>query len=290
MPADAGVDDGGAGRLDRLGEPDHLVQGGAAGDEVEHGEPVDQDEVRSDPLPDAADDLDREAHPVLVAAAPLVLAVVGGGGDELVDQVALGAHDLDAVVAGPAGEFGAAGEVVDGGLDLVGGEGAGRERADRGLDGAGGDQGGVVGVAAEVQDLEGDPAAGGVHGVGDDAVLVRLVLGGELGAAVPGAPGLVGGDAAGDDEADAASGAFGVEGGHPLEAVLGLLQADVHGAHDHAVGEGGEAEVERAQQVRVGRRGAGGRRHRGFSWRGRAGRWSGGAVSGGRRGWLATTR
>lgn len=251
VPADAAVDDGRPGGLDGLGQLHDLVQGGAAGHQVEHGEAVDDDEVLADALADPADDLHREAHPPLVRAAPLVLAVVGRGDDELVDQVALGAHDLNAVVPGAAGEFGAAGEVLDGLLDLLGGERVGREGADRGLDRAGGDEVGVVGVAAEVEDLEGDPAAGGVHRVGDGPVLVGLLLGGQHRAALPGAPGLVGGDAAGDDQADAAAGPFGVEGGHPLVAAGGLLQADVHGAHDHAVGQGGEAEVERAEQVRV---------------------------------------
>ena len=37
---------------------------------------------------------------LLERAAPLVVAVVGLRRDELVDEVALGAHDLDAVVAG----------------------------------------------------------------------------------------------------------------------------------------------------------------------------------------------
>ena len=41
-----------------------------------------------------------EADAVLERAAPLVGALVGLRRDELVDQVALGAHDLDAVVAG----------------------------------------------------------------------------------------------------------------------------------------------------------------------------------------------
>jgi hypothetical protein len=41
------------------------------------------------------------------AAAPAVVAVVGLRRDELVDQVALGAHDLDAVVVGELAHRGA---------------------------------------------------------------------------------------------------------------------------------------------------------------------------------------
>lgn len=251
VPADAGVDDRGSGGLDGLGEGDHLVEGGAAGHQVQHGQPVDEDEVLADGLAHPADDLDGEAHAVLVRAAPAVGAVVGAGGDELVDEVALGAHDLDAVVSGLAGEAGGAHVVVDGALDLGVGQFARHVRADRGLERARGDQVGVVGVAAEVQDLQGDAAALAVHGVGDDPVPLGLRLGGELGAAVVRAALVVGGYASGDDQAHSAAGPGGVEGGHALEPALGLFQADVHGAHQDPVGQRGEAQVERAQQVRV---------------------------------------
>lgn len=109
----------------------------------------------------------------------------------------------------------------------------------------------MVGVAAEVEDLHRDLPALGVHGLGDHPVLRGLVLGGEAGAALEGAPGVVRGDAAGDDQAGAAAGALGVEGGEALEAARVLFEAGVHRPHDHAVRQGGEAEVQGAQQVRV---------------------------------------
>ncbi len=109
----------------------------------------------------------------------------------------------------------------------------------------------MVGVAAEVEDLHRDLPALGVHGVGDHAVLGGLLLGGEAGAALEGAAGVVGGYAAGDDEAGAAAGTLGVEGGEALEAALVLFEAGVHRPHDHAVRQGGETEVQGAQQVRV---------------------------------------
>lgn len=251
VPADAGVDDGGAGGLDLLGELHDLFEGGAAGHEVDHREPVDEDEVRADALADAADDLDGEADAVLVRAAPAVGAPVRRGDDELVDQVALGAHDLHTVVTRPPGEFGGAREVLDGLLDLGVGEFVRREGTDRRLERARGDEVLVVGVAAEVEDLHRDLPARRVHRVGDLAVLVGLRLGGQLRAAGPGASGLVGGDAAGDHEADTAAGAGGVELRHTREAVLRLLESHVHGAHQDPVGQRGESEVERGEQVRV---------------------------------------
>jgi hypothetical protein len=66
------------------------------------------------------------------------------------------------------------------------------------------------------------------------------------------APGEVGREAAGDDEAGAAFRALGEEGRHLLEAVRRFLQAGVHGAHQRAVAQGGEAEVEGGEEVRVG--------------------------------------
>ncbi len=251
MPADAGVDDRRPGRLDGLGEGDDLRQGGAARDQVQHGEAVDDDEVLADGLAHAPDDLHREAHPVLVRAAPAVLTVVGLRRDELVDEVALGAHDLHPVVAGLPGEAGGAGVVVDGPLDVGVGEFAGHEGADRGLQGARGDEVPVVGVPAEVQDLHRDPAALAVHGFGDDPVLLGLRLGGELGAALVRPARVVGRDAAGDDETHSPARPGRVERRHALEPALGLLQTDVHGAHEDAVGQRGEAQVERGHQVRV---------------------------------------
>ena len=100
VPADAGVEDGDAGLLEQVGELDDLVPGLAALDQVEQRDPVDDREVGADQLAGPAHHLDREPHPVARRPAPLVGAVVGAGGEELVDQVALGAHDLDGVVPG----------------------------------------------------------------------------------------------------------------------------------------------------------------------------------------------
>ena len=104
VPADAGVDHRGAGLLDEQGQLDDLVPGLAALDEVEQRHPVDDREAVADRLAGTADDLDREAHPAGRRTSPLVVAVVGARGEELVDQVALGAHDLDRVVPRPLRE------------------------------------------------------------------------------------------------------------------------------------------------------------------------------------------
>ena len=100
-------------------------------------------------------------------AAPPVGAVVGVRREELVDQVALGPHDLDAVVPGAPGQPGRVDEVVDGPLDPARDRRAGLERRDRRLGRGRRDVERGVAVAAGVQHLQRDRAALGVHRVGD---------------------------------------------------------------------------------------------------------------------------
>ena len=119
VPADAGVDDGGACLLHGLGELHDLFPRAAVGNQVDHREAVDDDEVAADGFTRAAHDLDGQAHAIGVAAAPVVGALVGVGDEELVDEVALGTHDLDAVVTGLAGQLGAAHEGADLALDAA---------------------------------------------------------------------------------------------------------------------------------------------------------------------------
>ncbi len=76
-------------------------------------------------LAGAPHDLDGQAPPLLRRAAPGVGALVGARRQELVEQVALAAHDLDAVVAGLACQQRAAHEVVDGAVDVAAARAAG---------------------------------------------------------------------------------------------------------------------------------------------------------------------
>ncbi len=66
----------------------NLLPGGSSLDEVEHGESVDNDELRSAGLAHALHDLDRQTDSVLVGPAPLICALVRALRYELVDQVA----------------------------------------------------------------------------------------------------------------------------------------------------------------------------------------------------------
>ena len=131
MPADAGIDDAGSGRLDGLGQRHDFIPLLAALDQVEHRQAIDDDEVATDRLARAPHDLDRQAHPALGIAAPGIVAVVGAFGDELVDQIAFRTHHFHAVVTGFPRQPCATDEVVDGVLDASRRQRARGERRDR---------------------------------------------------------------------------------------------------------------------------------------------------------------
>ena len=119
VPADAGIDDGGASGFDRLGLGDDVLPAVAAFDQVEHRQAIDQDEIRAAGLAHLAHDLHREAHPLGRIAAPGIGASVRARRGELVQQVALRTHHFDAVVAGVAGQAGGGGEIADVALDAA---------------------------------------------------------------------------------------------------------------------------------------------------------------------------
>ena len=252
VPADAGGDDRRAGRLDLGAQGEDLLPGLAVLDEVEHREPVDDDEVLAHRGPHRPHDLGRQPAPVRRGAAPAVAPLVGSWGQELVDEVALGTHHLDPVVARAPGQLGRPGEAAHLPAHPPLGQGPRAKGGDRRLQRRRRDRPRVVGVAPRVQDLQGDLAALGVHRLGDLLVPAGLAAGGQLGGeGVEGALD-VRREAAGDDEAGATLRPLRVEGGQPLEAAGPVLQAGVHRAHDRAVRQRGEAEIERLEEPGIG--------------------------------------
>ena len=81
------------------GEREDLLERRRSGQEVLAGQPEDQRERGPDRGADRPRQLDAEAPPPLRVAAPVVVAQVRQRREELVDEVALRAHDLDRVVA-----------------------------------------------------------------------------------------------------------------------------------------------------------------------------------------------
>ncbi len=108
-----------------------------------------------------------------------------------------------------------------------------------------------------MQDLQADARLLFVHGVGDQAVprassrrAESLPANGAI------HPAAVRRDAAGDDQRDAAAGAF-AEIGREFRVVAGaILEPGVHRAHDHAVPQLDALNAQRLEQVRIGRHGS----------------------------------
>ncbi len=252
MPADAGVDQRGAGGFDRLGLLHDFRPVAAVLDQVDQRQAVDDDEVRAARFADAAHDLHGKAHALGRIAAPAVVALVGARGDELVDQIAFRAHHFDAVIAGLARQPRAARVIGDMALHAAGGQRAGGERIDRCLLLRRCHRQGVVGIAAGMQQLQADLAAVGVHRGRHLAMRADLPRPGQFAAERLEPADHVRRKAAGDDQPHAAGSALGEVGGQAREVAGAVLQAGVHGPHQDAIAQLGEAQVQRSEQVRIG--------------------------------------
>ena len=113
VPADAGVDNSGTCLLDGFAQGYDLIPGLAALNEVQHRQPIDNDEVRPHGFAHPANNFHGQAHAVFVRAAPLVCPLVRPFTQKLVDEIAFGAHHLNAVIAGELGKFRGTDKVVD---------------------------------------------------------------------------------------------------------------------------------------------------------------------------------
>ena len=105
----------------------------------------------------------------------------------------------------------------------------------------------MVGVAAKVEDLHGDPALRRMDGIGDDPVIGHIVARDHQGPSRIRSTLLIGSDPASDDQSSTTSSALGIEGRHAFESVRSLLETDMHRPHEDPVRQGGEAEVERLE-------------------------------------------
>lgn len=102
-----------------------------------------------------------------------------------------------------------------------------------------------------MEDLHTDLAARLVHRAGDDLVLERFFLGGQLGRAGIHPALIVRADTASDHQANTTPGTFGKIRRHAFETAGLFFQASVHRAHQGAVAQRGKTQVQRGQQVRV---------------------------------------
>ncbi len=172
------------------------------------------------------------------------------GDEELVQEIPLRPHDLYPIIARLAGAQGAGGDITDLLLDAFFVEFLGREHGDGGFDRAWSHAFGSKGIAARVQDLHGDLAARFMHPLGDDAVVVHVLLADHHRRAMGHGTFAVRPDAAGDHQAHIAPRPCRIELRHAVP-VAGFLQPGVHRAHQQPVLQRGKTKVERGKQVGV---------------------------------------
>ena len=250
MPADASVEQARTCRLDRLGQQHDLIPCRAIGHEVDQRNAIDHDEVRADRLADAAHHFDRQTHPVLIGTAPVVGALVGVTHEELVQEIALGAHHLDAVIARLARAGGGSHDIGDLFLDSLGIKLFRREGRDRRLDRRGRDAFRPVGVAPGMQDLHRDPPASLMHAVRHHPVIGNVLLRKQPRGAGKYAPLSVRRHAARHHQPHTPARPRGIEFGHPVP-VAGFLEIGVHRPHQHAILQRDMAQIERREHMRI---------------------------------------
>ncbi len=250
MPADAGVEDVGARTLDPLGEAVDLLTGRPVLHEVDRRNPVDDDEFSSRRRANAFGQLDRQAMPVRLRAAPFVGAIVGVEHGELVDQVAFRAHDLDAVEPGLPRQSGAAYVILDGLLDLGGCHRPWLKSIDARTHIGGAEALLLLRVSSGMEDLQAHFPAVLMDGVRDACKLARLRPLGENGTAGLDQPCCIRRIAAGDDEPHLAFGACREKRRHLVQSVLLHVQASVHRAHDDAIAQRRLSQLDRRQKMR----------------------------------------
>ncbi len=177
MPADASVDNRCAGGFDCLGQLHHLFPGAAIFYKIQHRQTVDNDEIFANPLAHAAHDFYRQTDAIFVAAAPTVGTLIGVGDDKFVDEVAFGAHHLNAVIARLLGQLRTAG--IGFNLTLNAGliQFVRRERVDRRLNSRRRDKLGMIGITAGMQNLHADLTARFMHRSGHHFVLFGFLYG-----------------------------------------------------------------------------------------------------------------
>ncbi len=167
MPANAGVYDGGARLLNGLAQRNDLIPGLPALNQVQHGQPVDNDEFRPHLLAYAPDNFHGQAHAILVGTAPLIRPLVGALTQELVDEIALGTHDLNAVITCKLCQLCSIDEVVDLAFNPLCGKRTGLEGTDRCLGGRGRNDQRLIAVTTRMQQLEADLPTGLMNRAGN---------------------------------------------------------------------------------------------------------------------------
>jgi hypothetical protein len=250
MPTDAGRNEVRTGLFDLLGEPDRLVLSKTTLDQLQS-----RNSVRNNGIAyrgaDRPHDREGKARTIFQRSAPLVRSMVGARREKLTDEVALRAHDLDAVISSLDRELCGRRVVTDRLLDLLGTQ-LGRNIAiNRRLDGGRRDNRGVISVSPGVQDLQQNAATCSADGLGDLPVVRDLVRPLERARLVLHAACEIRSKPAGYDQARPSLGALGVEAAKFVETLWMTLKAGVHRSHDNAARQLHGANPDRIEQDRL---------------------------------------
>ena len=251
VPADPGVDRARARRLDIACHCNDVLPGRAAINKVQHRKPVDQDRIVAHRITHRAYNLDAKAAPSFGIPAPVIVALVGTGRHELIDEVALGAHHLDPVIARRDREPGRSGEIGNLRLDFIRAQRARCDRGNRCAHRARGNRILAERITARVQDLHKDASALGVHSVRHHPMFRSVVLGHHRSRAGIDRAFDIGRNAPRHDQAHAAPRPFAVKRRQPLQR-RALFQPGVHRTHESAIGQRQLAQRQWREQVRIG--------------------------------------
>ncbi|MNC00960.1 hypothetical protein D3C75_483020 [compost metagenome] len=118
MPADTGVDQRRACFFDSFCKLYGFVKGAAAIDQIQHRQAINNNEIRTDFFANRTHDFDGKTHTTRVISAPFVVALVGSGCQKLVNQIAFGTHDFDAIVSSLLRQARALSELFNEGQDF----------------------------------------------------------------------------------------------------------------------------------------------------------------------------
>ncbi len=252
MPGEMRADDVGAGGFHGLGQRNHFLAGHAALQHVHRRDAENQDEIRAHRRPCPANDLDRKAHAVFKAAAPLVFAQIGLFDQKRRQQIAGRSDDLHAVIAGGLGLRRAIGKIRQLLFDAVRVQFTRHMAAD-----AAAHRRWCHAICSArqwpgMQDLQHDlhVRRSSVHRLGHDPVLRSFGRRGQFRAA---AAFGVGRNAASDDHPDTAARPLGKKRRHAFKTALNVFKAGVHRPHQDAILELGKAQIERRKYQRIAR-------------------------------------
>src|SRR3989338_780092 len=99
MPPNPRIDQRNPRRLDLFAQLNVLLPSTPPGNEIQHGQAIDEDKIRSHLVSNFLHNLYGESNSIGKRSAPLVGSLIGTGSNKLVNQIAFRAHDFDTIVA-----------------------------------------------------------------------------------------------------------------------------------------------------------------------------------------------